>query len=79
MFMQIRARRELERGGPRIALPDPAHDFPRMRAARDKTRATCQEGRNEKQTCSMHDGLLDLPRKSRKRIVQKTEGERAPK
>lgn len=51
MFMQIRARRELdEEGRPRTALPDPdAHDFPRMRVARDKTgERRAQEGRNEK-------------------------------
>lgn len=72
--MQICARRELKRGGPRIALPDPVHDFPRMRATRDKTRATCRKGRNEKQACSIHEGLLDVPRKSRKRIARETKG-----
>jgi len=76
VFMQICARRELKRGGPRIALPDPVHDFPRMRATRDKTRATCRKGRNEKQACSIHEGLLDVPRK-RKRAGDK--GERGAK
>lgn len=73
--MQIRARRELERGGPRESLCRMLRMISQGCGLREirRERRVRRVG-NEKQTCCMHDGLLDLPRKSRKRIVQKDGG-----
>lgn len=51
MFMQIHARQEPEGEASRRS-PGAAHDFPRMWAARDKTRRA--EGQDEKRACSRH-------------------------